>query len=87
MTPDRQLRLVEDFRVRLGAVIDHVYATIAATATTEEEVQYLHRRLMGNVMMLAASMHKLDFGGQETDFLILAKQARLCMEPEWSEPR
>jgi hypothetical protein len=69
--------MVEDFRVRVGAVIDDIYETFAATSS-EEEFGRVHQRLMGNVMLLAAIMHKQDFGGEESDFLALARQALLC---------
>jgi len=79
MGPDLQAALVEEFRVRIGAVIDDVYETIAATATSMDEVNDLHRLLLVNVITLAAFMH-LEvpaFSEQgEKDFLALARHAR-----------
>jgi hypothetical protein len=81
MRPDAEQALVETFRVRVGAVIADIYATIADTATTQDEIGQLHRRLMRSVILLAALMHIEDFSDkQEQDresFLEMALHARL----------
>ncbi len=88
MTPDYEEALVENFRVRVGAVIADVYATIGEAATDEDEIIGLHKRLMADVMLLAALMQMEIVGESEREFVALARQAWLCgLTPNGSKPQ
>jgi hypothetical protein len=78
MAPDREQALFEHMRIRVGAVLADLFGTVEAVAATYEDAKQFHLRVVFDLMVLGALMHGEHFGGQEEDFLLLAKQARLA---------